>query len=200
MKNMKKFLALALVIVSVLAIAAPALAYSETPVSGTRYITASNGLPVNVRKGPGTNYDLASVRNFPVGTQVTLQSKATGTDGATWYKVINSNNAGGWVKGSFLTTNRPPEAAWVARYTTFVFVVSNTKRAGCANLQTDLNTYFRNRFSNTTITYPWYPLTTDGIFGNNSSAATREFQRLEGLLQDGKAGNETKAKLYSLTH
>ena len=200
MKNMKKILALALVVMSVLAISIPALAYTETPVSGTRYITASNGLPVNVRKGPGTNYALANVGSFPVGTQVTLQSKATGTDGATWYKVVNSSNAGGWVKGTYLTTDHPSEADWVARYTTFVFVVSNTWREGCANLQTDLNTYFRNRFANTEITYPGYPLTTDGIFGNNSSNATREFQRLEGLAQDGKAGNATKEALYRLTH
>ena len=97
-----------------------------------------------------------NVGSFPVGTQVTLQSKATGTDGATWYKVVNSSNAGGWVKGTYLTTDHPSEADWVARYTTFVFVVSNTWREGCANLQTDLNTYFRNRFANTEITYPWY--------------------------------------------
>lgn len=119
MKNMKKILALALVVMSVLAISIPALAYTETPVSGTRYITASNGLPVNVRKGPGTNYALANVGSFPVGTQVTLQSKATGTDGATWYKVVNSSNAGGWVKGTYLTTDHPSEADWVARYKAF---------------------------------------------------------------------------------
>ena len=200
MKHTKKLIALALVIVSVLAVTIPAMAYTQTPVSGTRYITSSNGNSVNVRTGPGTGYNLAPVGSFPVGTQVSLQFRATGTDGATWYKVVNSNNTGGWVKGNFLTNNHPPEADWVARYTTFVFVISNTRRDGCANLQTDLNTYFRNRFSSVPITYPWYPLDPDGIFGNNSSAATREFQRLEGLAQDGKAGNNTKARLYSLTH
>ena len=200
MKNMKRILAIALVLMSVVAVALPAFAYTETPASGTRYITASDGLPVNVRKGPGTNYDLANVGYFPVGTQVSLQSQAIGSDGDTWYKVVNNNNAGGWVKGAYLTTSIPSEAGWVARYTTYVFVVSNKRRDGCANLQTGLNTYFRNRFAHTEITYPWYPLITDGIFGNNFSAATREFQRLEGLTQDGKAGNETKVRLFSLTN
>ena len=81
----KRLVALALVIVSVFSMASVAFAYTETSVSGTRYITSANGLPVNVRKGPGTGYALAAVGSFPVGTQVTLISKATGTaDGKTW--------------------------------------------------------------------------------------------------------------------
>lgn len=197
MKHIKKFLSLALVIVSVLAIAAPALAYTETPVSGTRYITSDNGNPVNVRTGPGTNYSLANVKTFAVGTQVSLQSKAT-VSGVTWYKVVNSSNRGGWVRGDFLTSNYPSEAAWVNRYTTYVFTVSNTKRNGVANLQHDLNQYFEDRFP--IIDYPWYALKEDGIFGQNSSDATKEFQRLEGLAQDGIAGNYTKERLYECTH
>lgn len=105
MNAMKRFLAIVLALATVFTVTATALAYNETTVSGTRYITSSNGGPVNVRTGPGTNYSLAPVGQFAVGTQVSLLSMATGTDGNTWYKVQNSNQDSGWVRGDFLTTD-----------------------------------------------------------------------------------------------
>ena len=96
---------------SVLAVAIPAIA-AKTAVSGTRHITSTNRNPVNVRTGPGTNYSLAPIGTMAVGTKVTLQYKDTGSDGRTWYQVVNSSNRGGWVRGDFLTTSGSSGFPW----------------------------------------------------------------------------------------
>lgn len=42
-----------------------------------------------------------------------------------------------------------------------------------------------------------YPCgTADGVFGSNTEKATKDFQRFYGLDQDGKAGYNTKMKMW----
>jgi len=81
-------------------------AFAKTAVSGTRYVTASNGKPVNVRKGPGKSYKLAALGRINVGEQVSLKYKDTDKNGATWY-MISYKGKTGWMMGSFLTTKKP---------------------------------------------------------------------------------------------
>ena len=102
---MKKLVALLIAMLTILAVAVPAMAYTQTSVSGVRYIYASNGNPVNVRTGPGKNYNLAKCGTLPVGTKVNLVAKST-TNGTDWYKIVAANDSSknGWVMGKFLST------------------------------------------------------------------------------------------------
>jgi len=58
------------------------------------------------------------------------------------------------------------------------------------NVQRDLNTYFQN--------IPAYQLTVDGYFGQLSKASVKEFQRRNGLTQDGRVGPNTKDFLWAV--
>jgi uncharacterized protein YraI len=188
MKHTKKLIALALVVVSVLAVTIPAMAYTQTPVSGTRYITSSNGNPVNVRTGPGTGYSLAAVGTFSVGTQVSLQYQATGTDNQTWYKVVNSSNHGGWVRGDFLTTNGSGSGTntWLYRYGEDVLGPSDSYNSYVKTLQQDLMI----------LGYSLPIYGDDGYFGDETTAAVVLFQQQHGLTADGYVGDQTKAELW----
>ncbi|MBQ6289290.1 MAG: SH3 domain-containing protein [Clostridia bacterium] len=83
-----------------------ATAFAKTAVSGTRYVTASNGKPVNVRKGPGKSYALAALGRINVGEQVSLKYKDKDKNGAIWY-MISYKGKTGWMMGSFLSTKKP---------------------------------------------------------------------------------------------
>ena len=65
-------------------------------VAGSRYATAS----VNVRTGPGTGYDVR--RTIAVGDEVSI----TDVEVDGWRQVRMSKRAG-WIKGSFLTKDKP---------------------------------------------------------------------------------------------
>lgn len=195
MKHIKTIVSLALVLLGIFALMTTASAYTETPVSGTRYITSSNGGDVNVRTGPGTGYALAPVGRFAVGTQVTLQSKATGTDGDTWYKVVNSSNKGGWVKGIYLTTNSgntEGQEPWETRYGT-----GNLSTAGGSSTSEQIRNFQRDLQS---LGYDLGNGGVDGYYGADTKEAVKDFQRDNGLSVDGIAGPATKEKLYNLTH
>lgn len=195
MKFMKKLVALALIAVGLLGVAIPAMAYSEQPASGTRYITSSDGNSVNVRIGPGTTYDLAAVGRFSVGTKVTLHSKATGNDGYTWYNVTNDAGKGGWVRGDFLTTESGGgsggQTDWEKRYGT-----GNLSTAGGESSSTQIKNFQKD------LIYLGYNLGTsgaDGYYGTKTKEAVISFQKSYGLTADGIAGPKTKALLFDKT-
>ena len=72
----------------------------STPSSSyTAYVTASNGKPVRMRTGAGTNYSVIST--YSVGTQVTVLEY-----GRTWCK-IRVNGYTGYMMTKFLTTTQP---------------------------------------------------------------------------------------------
>lgn len=195
MRYFKKIVAFVLVLISVFVVANTALAYTETPVSGTRYITSANGNPVNVRTGPGTSYALASVGKFSVGTQVTLQAQAKGTDGNTWYKVVNSSNKGGWVRQDFLTTSSGGTGGqedWEIRYGT-----GNLSTAGGSSTRQQILNFQKDLQS---LGYELGAGGVDGYYGTDTKNAVKQFQRDNNLDSDGIAGPATKKKLYSLTH
>ena len=72
----------------------------STPSSSyTAYVTASNGKPVRMRSGAGTNYSVIST--YSVGTQVTVLEY-----GKTWCR-IRVNGYTGYMMTKFLTTTQP---------------------------------------------------------------------------------------------
>lgn len=194
MKHIKAIFFLVLVLLTASIFTTTALAYTETAVSGTRYITSSNGNPVNVRTGPGTSYSLAAVGRFETGTKVTLHAKATGTDKKVWYRVTNSAGKGGWARSDFLTTNSGggnESAGWESRYGSGTLSTGggNSTRQQIINLQNDLLYLGFNLGSKGA----------DGYYGEMTQDAINKFQIEYGLKVDGMAGPVTKAKLYALT-
>ena len=83
-----------------------ATAFAKTAVSGTRYVTSSNGKPVYVRKGPGKSYARTALSSIAVGEKVTLKYKDKDKSGNVWY-YISYKGKTGWMMGSFLTTKKP---------------------------------------------------------------------------------------------
>lgn len=189
---MKKLVALLIAMLTILAVAVPAMAYTQTSVSGVRYIYASNGNPVNVRTGPGKNYNLAKCGTLPVGTKVNLVAKST-TNGTDWYKIVvaNDSSKNGWVMGKFLSTTASGSGSgdakgWEARYGTGNLSTAggNSTSAQIRNFQEDLNSI-------------GYVLDVDGYYGTKTKDVVKEFQKDYGLSVDGIAGPATKAKLYT---
>lgn len=119
MKNMKKILALALVIVSVLAISIPALAAS------TMYGTCKVGTYINVRSASSGGSSIYHLRN---GEPVTY----TGTTKNGRYQI--SAPVSGWVDTAFLTTSTP---AWKSSYGDKTMNLAT--RSQMLNFQNDLN-------------------------------------------------------------
>lgn len=72
---------------------------STPTTSYTAYVTASNGKPVRMRTGAGSNYSVVST--YSVGTQVTVLEY-----GANWCK-IRVNGYTGYMMTQFLTTTQP---------------------------------------------------------------------------------------------
>ena len=71
----------------------------STTTESTAYIYASNGKPVRMRTGAGTNYSVIST--YSVGTQVTVLEY-----GKTWCR-IRVNGYTGYMMTKFLTTTQP---------------------------------------------------------------------------------------------
>ena len=198
MKKFVRIISLVLAIVSLMAVAMPALA-AKTPFSGVGYITSANGGAVNVRTGPGINYSLAAIKTMAVGTQVTLQYRDTDANGVYWFQVVNSANKGGWVRTDFLTA-KSPQQTWEIRYGDRTYSRSTTAYELFKNVQRDLNAYYE---LNGLTDYAVYPLTVDGKFGPGTEVAVVTFQQREfpnHSDRDGIVGPKTKAKLFSCTH
>ncbi|MBR6029342.1 MAG: SH3 domain-containing protein [Clostridia bacterium] len=70
------------------------------PVSDIAYITSSNGKPVRLRSGPGTNYGV--IATYRVGTQVTILSRGT-----TWH-YIRIGSQTGYMMSQYLTSSYTP--------------------------------------------------------------------------------------------
>ena len=119
MKNVKKILALALVIISVLAISIPALAAS------TMYGKCTVGQYINVRSASSGGSSIYRLRN---GEPVTY----TGTTKNGRYQI--SAPVSGWVQTDYLSSNTP---AWMSRYGSKTMNLAT--RDQMIAFQTDLN-------------------------------------------------------------
>lgn len=186
---MKKFVAIVIALVTLVTLSINALAYTETPIYGRiEYIYSANGLPVNVRQGPGRGYNLAPIGSFAVGTRVNVRASATGTDGEQWYRVEDSGGNQGWVNGSYLRstvdipTNTHPLSASQAFGSSLLKVGSRGYTV--KNLQKCLSSIgLLNGV--------------DGVFGSNTEAAVKTYQSSKGLAKDGIVGDNTKSALWN---
>ena len=71
----------------------------STQADEIRYVTtAANDGGVNMRFGPGTEYDIV-VEMIPNGEKMAVNDEALSTTGKTWYKVIY-HGMEGWVAAS----------------------------------------------------------------------------------------------------
>ena len=175
MKNIKKIIALILAIISIMAIAVPAMATTSTAYVDT---SSTNYGILKLRKTKST--DAAVLKKIPHGTQlsVTYNSKSD-----TWYQT-SYDGASGYVMSKFINFDNPSSGgsgtnnSWVNRYGTTTYKKNvNKKYAQFANIQEDLNLFFRTyteywggEYHNLT-GYAVYPLTTDGVYGNSSEVA-----------------------------
>lgn len=78
---------------------------SDGPINDgdTVYVKSSNGLGVNLRTGPGTNFTIFG--SYAVGTKATVLSSGT-----NWC-YININGVSGFMMTKYLTTKAPPTPA-----------------------------------------------------------------------------------------
>ena len=191
MKNMKRILALALVIVSVMAVAAPALAAS------TMYVTVpqGRGYYVNLRASQSTSSSVLAKPTY--GSAITVNSSGSTWSSVSYYDPVTKNTSNGYIQSQYLTSSIPTDCYWILQYGTIDHRYTNSEKTGCDILQGDLNDYFQ--FYGST-SYSWYPLVEDGICGNNTVNAIRQFQRENNLTVDGIAGNRTKEYLYKILY
>lgn len=181
----KRLVALALVIVSLFSMTAMAAAE-------TMYVNVPQGpsYTVNIRKT--ANIGGTWLGAITYGSAVTVLGTSGDWTQIKCYDASNGKSYGestnAFIKTEFLSSTIPSNCYWIARYGTTDHRYTNSVKTGCAALQEDLNDDLGLN------------LTTDGICGNATVAAIRQFQQKYGLTVDGIAGNLTKEYLYKVTH
>lgn len=176
---MKKLLALALVIVSVLAISIPALA----AIYG--YVDVPADEILNVRDIPERYGDV--VCRLHRGDQVEILT--TYQSGWTKIRVPGYEDQATYCMSEFLV-QYPPTPGWQERYGTETLrYAPNTFNNYVVNLQKDLRAAGYTSITNA-----------DGYFGTITETAVKNFQRNNGLTVDGLVGNATKQALWNELH
>lgn len=177
----KRLTALALVIVSLFSITAMASAE-------TMYVDGDIGVGSTVRIRKAANTSAGTWISVTYGTALDAEYDSSG-----WYAVSYTNpktgtTYNGYMMSEFLADDIPTDCAWIALYGTVDHRYTDRVKTGCAALQDALNEALGLN------------LVEDGICGNATVAAIRQFQQQYGLSVDGVAGNRTKEYLYKVTH
>ena len=182
---MKRLMALALVIVSLFSVTAMAAAE-------TKYVDVPQGpgYTVNIRKTASTSGTKLGAITY--GSAVTVVGTSGDWTQIQCYDASNGKTYGessdAFIKTEFLSSSISSDCYWIVRYGTIDHRYTNSVKNGCAALQEDLNEVLG------------LDLSTDGICGNATVAAIKDFQRQYNLTVDGIAGNRTKEYLYKVTH
>ena len=186
-----RIIAIALVAMSIMAIATTAMAES------TKYVTAPQGAghTVNIRDSASST---GSILTAPThGSALYITSTLSGWYGVRYKNPKTGITYNGYMQATYLSNSIPSDTLWIVRYGTRDHKQTDSVYTGAGNLQSDLNTYFSTHGGSS---YSWYPLSTDGICGANTVKAIKAFQGLVGLTVDGVAGNRTKEYLYKILH
>lgn len=174
MKHMKKLIALALVAMTVLAVAVPAMAaYS------TMYVNVGAGQTVRLRSQPQSGENV--LINVPHGSAVQAEYY-----NSTWHRVKYSGYTG-FMQSQFLSNTNPADSGWISRYGAGTMNSGNGTSTQVRNLQNDL----------IYLGFSVGPAGADGYYGPDTTQGIRDFQSAYNLKVDGAAGPATKARLYS---
>ena len=97
----KKIIAIALIVMSLFALAIPAMA--ETKTTKTMYVNTQNGGPLNVRTAPDSSKNNV-ICQYNYGDKVTVRGSAKNG----WYEIScpKAKNGTGYVMAKFLTANK----------------------------------------------------------------------------------------------
>ena len=146
------------------------------------YVIAS---ALNVRSGPGTNYNILG--KLYSGELVEILGSANG-----WYK-ISYNGGAGYVSAEYVQKGAPPEDVPPSTndMLTKDLDIDTTLKVGSTgskvkDLQTALNIQ------------GFYSGAIDGVYDSAVQSAVKAFQKAAGLDADGIAGNYTLATVYTL--
>ena len=184
-KTLNCVIAMVLVIISVFAYAAMAMAEVEC------YITLKHAnnknAPVNVRSGPGK--DCSIVCKLSAGTKVYYIS-GNGNSLDSWKKirVPGYDDEDCYVQNKYLTNQKPStESDTDQGNANNRYGSTNLKKGSKGSkvriLQGDLKALGHN-------------IAVDGDFGEKTDKAVRSFQRTHGLTADGIVGPKTRLALY----
>lgn len=143
-------------------------------------IQVSNTL--NVRKGPGTGYDVvASVKN---GTVVTLLD-----DSGSWYKIKTSGGTEGYID---------------SQYAKLGGSLSSNTSSSSSGLKAPSGTFRQGSEGSSVVTIQkrlrelgYLSASATGYYGSATVAAVRSFQKNNGLSSDGVCGENTLSVLFS---
>ena len=175
MKIFKRILAVALIVISVMAIALPAMAaYS------TMYVNCPLGQTVRLRKTPSDSGVILA--NIPRGTAVQAEYY-----NSTWHKV-QYNGTSGYMMSSYLSSSYPTSnTPWLDRYGVPTLSSGSGATKYVKVLQRDLMS----------LGYNLTPYYDDGYYGATTEGAVFSFQLAHPpLVADGICGNATKEALY----
>ncbi len=146
--------------------------------SGYSTCTVNASSSVNVRKGPGTTYEV--VTTVKKGEVVTLLD-----DSGSWYKIKTAKGKEGYISGEYvklggsLNSNDPS-----------VLKPDGTFKSGSQG--SDVVT-IQNRLKK----LGYFTGNATGYYGSATTASVKAFQSANGLSADGKCGTKTLDKLFS---
>ncbi len=186
MKKFTKFIALFLAILSLCAVAMPAMAAT------TMYVNCTPDL--NFRKGPGKSYDL--IDRIPYREAVVQYSTVIGTDGKQW-SYITYDGKNGYVMSEYLSSTLPGLTKYHPETISEAFG-NNLLKKGASN-------YFVKNLQLALSIDCWGGMTAadiDGVFGSKTEKAVKEFQYFlfesdASIKVDGIVGPQTKEALWN---
>lgn len=183
MKHIKKLLALALVAITILAVAVPAMAaYS------TMYVSVRPGETVRLRNAPNTKATV--LVNIPHGTAVSADYY-----NSNWFRVKYQQYTG-YMMSKFITSNDPnggiqPPPNPSAHPQTL------GQAFGVGTFSYNLKYYYEVKNIQLCLSRAgYYSGAIDGRFGQNTDTAVYNYQLDHDLAPDGIVGGNTKMKLW----
>jgi len=193
MKNIKKIVALILAIISIMAIAIPAMAATSTATVDT-YSPRGNGGSLNMRKTASSGAKV--IQTIPNNTVLTV-AYTYKTD--IWYKTTYGNKTG-YVMGKFMRfsdgTYGGPSSSDHPQ--------SQGEAFNCDNINNIKNGHQGNSVRNIQLCmyYAGYMSRSDidGVFGDDTEAAVFAYQKKyksECGTPDGVVGSKTKTSLWN---
>lgn len=184
---MKKYISLILVVLLAAFVCAPTFASAAT-----KYVDLDDGPghTVNVRARASRNSTVLC--SITYGSAVNVSGYSGEWAHVDFYNPEDREYYDGYIMSQYLASSVPTDCYWIAYYGTESHRLTSSVKAGCRNLQSDINSYIRHVGDQVS----WYPLTLDGICGPNTVEAIRYIQYDLNLPVDGIAGNMTKEYLY----